>query len=238
MEYEHFLKNKKIIVVGGSSGIGLAVAQKSLYAGAEVIIAARTVAKLATVARRLGNGVHTEALDASDENAVVRFFECMGPFDHLVIAIKPTLPEGSALLGDAGIARLAFDVKFWGQYYLAKHAARHIRKSGSITLTSGVASKRAYKGYVMIGVINAATEALCSALAAEIAPIRINTVCPGFVDAEPVNSERGQLVRALAPGMPLNRLAEADEIADAYLYLMKNTYSTGTTMVVDGGVSC
>lgn len=232
------MKNKKIIVVGGSSGIGLAVAHKALDTGAEVIIAARTVSKLATAASRLGSGVQTEVLDASDENAVVRFFEYIGSFDHLVIAIKPTLPEGGALLEDAGIARLAFDVKFWGQYYLVKHAARHIRKSGSITLTSGVASRRAYQGYAMMGVINAATEALCRALAAELAPIRINAVCPGFVNAEPVNSEREQLVKFLAPDMPMSRLAKADEIADAYLYLMKNAYSTGSTVVVDGGVTC
>lgn len=225
-------------MVGGSSGIGLAVAQKSLDAGAKVIIAARNMAKLATAARRLGDGVLTKTLDASDENAVMRFFEGVGLFDHLVIAIKPTLPEGSALLGDARIARLAFDVKFWGQYYLIKHAAKQIRQSGSITLTSGVASKRAYKGYAMMGAINAATEALCSALAAELAPIRINTVCPGFVDTDNVNPERERLIKSLAPNMPLNRLGKAGEIADAYLYLMKNAYSTGTTVVVDGGVSC
>ena len=93
-------------MVGESSGIGLAVAQKSLDAGAKVIIAARNMAKLATAARRLGDGVLTKTLDASDENAVMRFFEGVGLFDHLVIAIKPTLPEGSALLGDARIARL------------------------------------------------------------------------------------------------------------------------------------
>lgn len=86
--------------------------------------------------------------------------------------------------------------------------------------------------------MNAVTEALAKAIAMELAPIRVNTVCPGFVDTEPPTSGRFQHVKTLSPTFPLNRLGVASEIADAYLYLFANSYSTGTVLVVDGGATC
>lgn len=232
------LKNKKIIIVGGSSGIGLSVARKSIDLGAEVVIASRSATKLEEAARQLNGHAQTEVLDAADEGAVAEFCERIGPFDHLAITIKPQFSPNGFLQNDAGKARAAFDSKFWGQYYLARHGAKNICTGGSITFTSGIASCRAYHGYSAVSAMNAAVEALCKAIATELAPIRVNTVCPGFVEAEPHDDSRTRHVRTLAPKLPLDRLGVASEIADAYLYLFSSTYSTGTVVVVDGGAAC
>lgn len=232
------LRNKKIVVVGGSSGIGYAVAQKALNAGARVVIASRSNERLGTAAKQLGEGVQPEVVDASDEDSVADFFRRVGHFDHLAITIKPRLPAGQFLENEVDAVMTAFDAKFWGQYRLAKHGAKYIQKNGSITFTSGIASRRGYPGYSAVSAMNAATEALAKAIAIELAPIRINTVCPGFVDTEPPTSVRAEHVRVLSPSLPLNRLGIASEIAEAYLYLFANSYTTGTVVVVDGGAIC
>lgn len=232
------LKNKKIVVVGGSSGIGYAVAQKAIHAGAQVVIASRTPEKLDAAAKQLGGRVQTEMVDAADDQSVTDFYHRVGQFDHLVITIKPQLPSGRFLENDVVAVMAAFDAKFWGQYRLAKQGAQYIRENGSITFTSGIASQRGYPGYSAVSAMNAATEALANAIAIELAPIRVNTVCPGFVDTEPPIPGRAHHVKALSPTLPLNRLGAASEVADAYLYLFGNSYSTGTVLVVDGGAIC
>ena len=232
------LKNKKIIVVGGSSGIGYAVAWEAVNAGAEVVIASRSVGRLQAAAEQLGGQVRIEQVDVLDDQSVSDFFHRVGPFDHLAATIKPQLPSGRFLENDVAAAHVAFEVKFWGQYRLAKHGAPYVRPNGSIVFTSGIASCRSYPGYSAVSAMNAATEALAKAIAMELAPVRVNTVCPGFVDTESCIPARVQHVKSLAPTLPLNRLGRASEIAEAYLYLFGNAYSTGSVIVVDGGAVC
>lgn len=231
-------ENKKIVVVGGSSGIGYAVAQKAARAGAHVVIASRSQAKLDAAAEKLGESIQTEVVDASDEHSITDFFRRVGEFDHLAVTIKPNLPSGHFLENEVGSVITAFDAKFWGQYRLARQGASYIRQNGSITFTSGIASRRGYPGYSAVSAMNAATEALAKALAIELAPTRVNSVCPGFVDTDPPTPGRAQHVMALSPALPLNRLGATSEIADAYLYLFSSSYTTGSVIVVDGGAIC
>ena len=231
-------ENEKIVVVGGSSGIGYAVAQKALNAGAQVVIAARSSERINTAAKQLGERAQTEVVDASDDQSCADFFRRIGHFDHLAVTIKPQLPSGRFVENQVGAVMSAFDAKFWGQYRLAKHGAQYIRKNGSITFTSGIASRRSYPGYSAVSAMNAATEALAKAIAIELAPIRVNCVCPGFVDTDPPSSSRAAHVRTLVPNLPLVRLASASEVANAYLYLFNAQCVTGTVVVVDGGATC
>lgn len=228
------LAHKKIVIVGGGSGIGLAVAQKAIAAGAEVILASRSIDKLMAAVQSLGPLARLECVDVTDEVSVQEFAERIGPIDHLVMSIKPHLPAGPFFENELGAVQAAFDAKFWGQYRLAKELAPAILPGGSMVFTSGVAAHRAYAGFSAVSAMNAATEALARALATELAPIRVNTVCPGFVETTPP-SGRYERVKSLLPSLPLERLGAADEIAEAYLYLMDSTYSTGTVLVVDGG---
>lgn len=229
------LVHKKIVIVGGGSGIGLAVAQKAIAAGAEVILASRSIDKLKAAAQSLGPLARAECVDVTDDVSVQKFAKRIGPIDHLVMSIKPHLPAGPFLENELSAVQAAFDAKFWGQYRLVKQLAPAILPGGSIVLTSGVAAHRAYAGFSVVSAMNAATEALARALAAELAPIRVNTVCPGFVETTPP-SARLERVKSLLPSLPLERLGNAAELAEAYLYLMTSTYSTGSVVVVDGGV--
>lgn len=232
------LHGKKIVVVGGGSGIGFAVARKAADVGAEVVIASRDLAKLQLAAERVGGRIRVEQLDVCNEDSVVDFFSKVGEFDHLAATIKPRLPSGRFIQNETEAVMAAFDAKFWGQYRLAKHASSFVRKNGSIVFTSGIAAARSYLGYSAVSAMNAATEALAKAIAVELAPIRVNAVCPGFVDTTPSTEGRFQYVKDISPNLPLDRLGNADEIAEAYLYLFGNAYSTGGVIVVDGGAVC
>lgn len=231
-------KNQKIVVVGGASGIGYALARQAVEAGAEVMIASRSLERTRAAAVRLGQRAGAEQVDATDEQSVIEFFRRIGPFDHLAATIKPQLPARPFSENETAAVHAAFEAKFWGQYRLAKHGAQLIRPNGSIVLTSGFAAYRSYPGYSAVSAMNAATEALARAIAVELAPIRVNTVCPGFVDGEPPISGRAEHVKTLAPALPLGRLAMPDEIAGAYLHLFASPYSTGSVIVIDGGAVC
>jgi len=232
------LKNNKIVVVGGSSGVGFAVACKAIDAGAEVVIASRSADRLESAVQQLNGRVCAELVDATNEQSIADLFHRVGTFDHLVCTLKLTIPSKSFLESETPLVGKAFDTKFWGQYRLAKHGAPCIRTYGSITFTSGIASRRAYLGYSSVSAMNAAVEALTKSAAVELAPIRVNCVCPGFVDIDPPSSARSDHVRTLVPNLPLGRLAGASEIADTYMYLFTAQYVTGTVAVVDGGAAC
>lgn len=230
------MSKPRIVIVGGATGIGYAIAERALKEGARVVLASRSLDNLRAAASQLGSSrVTIEQVDASDDQSVVTFFERLGHFDHMAITIKPHLPSARFLDNDIAATRAAFDAKFWGQYRLVKHGVKHVNEGGSIVLTSGIAAQRSYPGYSIVSAMNAATEALCKSLATELAPIRVNCVSPGFVDATSPIIGRYAYVKALVPHLPLDRLGVAQEIADAYFFLFGNAYATGTVLLVDGG---
>ena len=203
-----------------------------------MLIASRSQESLQAALCRLGPGASADRVDAGDEQSVRDFFRRVGSFDHLAMIIKAALPHDTFLSSDLNAVRAAFETKFWGQYRLARHAAEWLRPDGSMVFTSGVASRRATPGMSVVSAMNAATEALARVLAVELAPIRVNTVSPGLVDARPLDPAQPERLQKLVQYVPLARLGGAAEIAEAYLYLFGNAYTTGSVMVVDGGVAC
>jgi NAD(P)-dependent dehydrogenase (short-subunit alcohol dehydrogenase family) len=181
-----------------------------------------------TAPARTVDGLAGVAFDIASD-APQRLWAAVGTVDHLVIAVRP--PMVHAPLSDVpeDAARRAFDVKFWGQYRLARAASDHLPEDGSIVLTSGIAGERIYPGSSTMALINGATDTLCRVLAVELAPRRVNVVSPGFVAPKPAETER------YAGTFPLGRLATPDEVAGAYLHLITSPYTTGTVTVVDGG---
>ncbi len=232
------LSNKKILIVGGATGIGLALARRAQEEGGQVILASRSSEKLQAAARSLPIPVQIETVDATSDASVAALFESIGSIDHMAVTIKPSLPSSPFKDNDINLAQQAFDAKFWGQYRLAKAALKTLSTNGSIVLTSGIAAQRSYMGYSAVSAMNAATEALVKALAIEIAPHRINAVSPGFVEAEGDHVQRLAYARNVGANFPLERLGHAEEIAEAYLYLFKNAYANGSCVVVDGGCVC
>lgn len=229
---KNFLINKKLLIVGGSSGIGLAVAKQACRCGAHVIIASRKAKKGRTpLSQLLGNSVETYDLDITSPKEHSRLFEKIGPIDHLVITVRPEIDSAPFQSIDVEDAKKSFETKFWGQYQLIQAGQQYIRETGSITLTSGIAGEKIYKGASTMALINSATETLCRILAVELAPLRVNAVSPGFVAPKP------EVLQKLADQFPAKRLATLDEVASAYLWLMENQYGTGTVMKVDGGAT-
>ncbi|WP_422067256.1 SDR family oxidoreductase [Sporolactobacillus shoreae] len=231
------MKNKKIVIIGGSSGIGFEIAKTALQKEAEVIIASRSLNKLKAAQQQLGN-VTYEQLDIEDEQAVKDFFQKIGEFDHLAVSAAKT-GGGKFLETDTHEAKQLFDNKFWGQFYAAKYGTPHIRKDGSIVLFSGVVAFKHMIGASVLGALNAAIANLGQTLALELAPIRVNVISPGIIDtparASMNESERASYYQSVASSLPVNRVGLAEDVAKSALYAMENEFVTGTVLHVDGG---
>jgi NAD(P)-dependent dehydrogenase (short-subunit alcohol dehydrogenase family) len=228
--------NQRVLVVGGSSGIGFAVAQSFIEAGASVTIASRSIDKLNTAAAELGGPVSVVALDTTDNAAVETFFAAAAPWDHIVIsaAQTPTGPVGKLALEEA---HRAMDSKFWGTYRVAR--AARFAPGASLTFISGFLAVRPSKNSVLQGAINAAIESLARGLALELSPVRVNTVSPGMI-VTPLWNKMPEADRQLAfakaaERLPAQRVGQPQDIANAVLYLASTPFATGSTVLVDGG---
>jgi NAD(P)-dependent dehydrogenase (short-subunit alcohol dehydrogenase family) len=236
-------KDQHIVILGGTSGIGLAVARAALDEGASVSVASNHQARVdearASLVSRFSANIMAQNVDVTSEDALKDFFERTGPFDHLVFTAGEDLPLGLLVDKDLRDARARFETRYWGALASAKHGVRFIRKGGSIVFTSGFSSTRPRPGWTAQASIMSAVEGLTRALAVELAPIRVNAVSPGLARTPRWNSwsekERNEFYRNEEKRLAVGRVGEAAEIATAYLYLMENSYATGTVIVADGG---
>lgn len=231
------MQEARVLVIGGSSGIGEATAAQCAAAGARVTIASRSADKLAAALGRLPAGVASVVLDVVDDASLAAFFAAHGAWDHVVLAGSATQTgpvRGLAL--DA--ARTAMDNKFWGAYHVGRHA--RVREGGSITFVSGVYSQRPQASAVLQGALNAAVEALARGLALELAPaVRVNTVSPSTT-ATPLWDKLGPAGRErkfdeMRQRLPLQRVAAPADIAQAIVYVATNAFAIGSTVLIDGG---
>ena len=229
------LHGKKVLVVGGSSGIGAAAAKAFAQLGAVVTIASRDPARVNADATP-GAHVRTEALDITDTAAVDAFCARIGQFDHVVISAAKTAtgPVRTLPLADA---QAAMDSKFWGAYRVARSI--DIAPGGSLTFVSGYLSVRPSASSVLQGAINAALEALARGLALELAPVRVNAVSPGLI-ATPLWDKlapdaRDAMYAGAAQRLPARRVGQPEDVANAIVYLAATPYATGSTVLIDGG---
>lgn len=232
------LKDKKVVIIGGSSGIGLESAKQLIAQGAEVIIASRSEDNLKNAKEQLGVRATAYILDTTQEQQVQSFFEKIGQFDHLVVSAAET-SSGLFLQTDTAQARKLFENKFWGQYYAAKYGASKILPNGSIILFSGVVAYKSIVGSAILGAVNAAISNLGQTLALELAPIRVNIVSPGIIDT-PSRSKmpeeaRNNFYNTVENKLPVKRVGKAEDVAQSVLYLLQNSFVTGTVLHVEGG---
>jgi NAD(P)-dependent dehydrogenase (short-subunit alcohol dehydrogenase family) len=233
------LEGQRVIVLGGSSGIGHAVAQQAVAEGASVLIGSSHEGRVQSVASALGGNTQGRQVDLSDEHSIQTFFDAAGTFDHLVYTAGDTLRLAELSSADLSAARKAFDIRYWGALAAVKHGSPHMEKGGSIVLTSGIAALRPRKGWAFGASVCGAMEALTRTLAVELAPLRVNAVSPGLIatdlwrnmseeDPEAMYEQAGKR-------LPVGRVGEAQDVAAAYLFAMESGFATGQTYVVDGG---
>ena len=239
MPRENGFENKRVVIVGGSSGIGLAVAEETASQGADVVIVSSSAERVQESIKSIGGEARGQAVDVSDEKAVESFFTNLGGFDHLVFTAGDSLQLNELAKTDLKQARHAFELRYWSALATVKYGSPQIRKGGSIVLTTGVAGRRPHSGWVVAASVCGTIEALTRALAIELAPIRVNAVCPGVVRTNlwqnMSSAEREQLFDSVGKRLPVRRVGEAHDIAQAYLFLMQEEFGTGQTVVVDGG---
>jgi NAD(P)-dependent dehydrogenase (short-subunit alcohol dehydrogenase family) len=233
------LKGQHVLVIGGSSGIGFAVAQAATVQGARVTVASSSARKVDDAIARLGGGAGI-CLDVTDEEAVRAYFAACGAIDHVAFTAADwdQVDHSNLATLDVTAAARLFGVRFWGALLVAKHGACRIAPGGSLILTNGMAAHRPQKGMAVATGMAGAVEHLVKGLAVELAPIRVNGVCPGAIlteawDAVPAEFRRYQDERAARQLLP--RVGTVEEAAEAYLYLMRGTYTTGQVLRVEGG---
>jgi NAD(P)-dependent dehydrogenase (short-subunit alcohol dehydrogenase family) len=232
------LEGRTVVVIGGSSGIGYAIAKLAATQGATLLIAGRDNAKLDDAARRLGVA-RTAAFDAHDEEALTAFLDALDELDHLVSTIGDSM-SGGFMTTTTDTMRHVIASKFWTNWTIGRLGAQKIRKRGSITFTAGTGGRphEISASYVA----NLGITALVQGLAVELAPdIRVNAVAPTFMDTpfwRDLSREQFESTRAgFVDNVPLNRLGTVEEVASSYIHLMTSSFITGQTLPVDGGVS-
>jgi NAD(P)-dependent dehydrogenase (short-subunit alcohol dehydrogenase family) len=233
------IDGKKVIVLGGSSGIGYAVAEYALQEGARVVIVSSHAGRVEAAVAALGEKAEGHSLDLTDEHAIQTFFNAAGRFDHLVFTAGDSLRLGEIAETDLSEARRAFDIRYWGALAAVKYGAPNIAKGGSIVLTTGVAALRPRSGWAFGASVCGAMEALTRALAVELAPLRVNAVSPGLIATNlwqnMSEADRQTMYQVAGKHVPAGRVGEARDVAAAFLFLMESGFATGQTVVVDGG---
>lgn len=236
--YEQTSKDQRIIILGGTSGLGLATAQLAAAEGASLVVASHQQTSVERALTLLPAGTEGYTLDLSREEAVKGFFEEIGAFDHLIFTAGDSLLMGNLSETDMEQARHFFNLRYWGAVLAIKYGSSHIRPGGSIVLTSGA---RPSKGLSVVASVLGAVEALARALAVELAPIRVNVICPGVIRTElwktMPEEAREDFFQSTGQKLPVGRVGSAAEIARSYLYVMHQGFTTGQILVADGGAA-
>lgn len=227
------LNGKTVIVIGGSSGIGAAVAKAAAARGAHVVMAGRRLVS------GVENGVRSEPVDVTDATSLQRLFESVGRFDHLVYTSGPSVRAKTLVETDLTEAQENFDVKLWGALRAIQRALPYLDEHASISLTSGQLGRKLASGQFIKTGINAATEALGKQLAKELAPRRVNVISPGVIDtpayAGLAEEQRLAMFAKDGGALPVGRVGQADEVAAGYVLAMENGFMTGAVIDIDGG---
>ena len=233
------LTGKKVIILGGSSGIGLATAKAAAAEGAQVVIVSSNQARIDLALKTLPKASEGYAVDLSNEQPIKDFFKRVGNFDHLAYTAGENI--SMSLVDDMviGDGKDFFTIRFWGAFAAIKYGKAYMNEGGSIGLMSGNFGQRPSKGYSLGATICGAMDAFTRAMAVELAPIRVNNIAAGVIKTPLWNNleeaDRDGFYSYLESKLLLKRVGEAEDIAQGFIYLMQQTYTTGQSLVIDGG---
>ena len=226
-----------VVVIGGTSGIGLATAISSAQRGATVFAAGRSLDKIEACQASYPD-IQFRQVDTHDPEGLSALFSEAGPINHLVgAATGATRTNGPFMSQSDEQFRAAFD-KFWGYTHVVRQGVPHLAEDASITLVSGTPARKCNPGMISVSCTGCAVEGFVRALTPELAPIRINGVAPGIIDTpmfDHFGEKKSATLDAIGANFPLGRVGQPEEVAEAILLCMSNTYMTGVVIDVDGG---
>jgi NAD(P)-dependent dehydrogenase (short-subunit alcohol dehydrogenase family) len=233
------LAGKRVILLGASSGIGLATARMAATEGAGIVIVSGNRRRVDEALKELPAGSEGYAVDLGKEDNIKDFFASIGRFDHLVYSAGENLALSPIAQTDITQAQGFFMVRFWGAFAAVKYAAPLINEGGSIGLSSGTASIRPGAGWSVASAICGAMEGFVRAMAVELSPIRVNCVVPG-VTRSPLwdgmdPQVRDGLFQQVSKSSLVKRVGLPEDVAEGFLYLMKQRNGTGQSLLIDGG---
>jgi NAD(P)-dependent dehydrogenase (short-subunit alcohol dehydrogenase family) len=233
------LTNQRVVILGGSSGIGLETARVLTEAGANVVIAGRSPEKVDQALTSLGGSVTGEAVDATSREETQNFFRRLGSFDHLVLTLASNEGAGEFRTLDFAMLHRAFEAKFWPQLIAAQTSLDFLRKDGSLTIVSAVTAHVAFAGAAGFAAINGALEAMVPTLALELQPLRVNAVAPGGIDTPfwgnlPEDMREAFFAQGAAV-TPARRMGRSEDVAKVIAMLIDNSFMTSTIIDCDGG---
>lgn len=233
------LAQQRILVIGGSNGMGLAAAQQLAVLQAEVLIAGRSQEKLDKALSTIQGRASAYVADFTDPQSLSALFERTGRIDHLVLAGSSNAAWGPFPSISAAALRNALEGKLIGYWQALQAALPHLRRDGSVLMLSGAASRTAMPGTAGLAAVNGAITQMAQTLARELAPLRVNVVSPGLVDTPAYDGmpadHKAAMFAGAASSLPVGRTGTADDIAEAIVYLLGNGFTTGATLDVDGG---
>ncbi|MCW2542314.1 MAG: hypothetical protein JWN95_4039 [Frankiales bacterium] len=233
------LSGSRVLIIGGTSGIGLAVASAVAERGATPIVASRRRTSVDSALAALPAGAEGATVDLTDDASIAALVQQHAPFDHLAYTAGEPLELVPLADLTADTVRTFFETRFLGAIAVLRAVAPQLRAGGSITLTSGTAADRPGAGWALGASVCGAMNALTRAFAVELAPLRVNAVAPGVVRSPLWSSmseqDRNAMYEWVAGAVPLGRVAEVEDVALAYVYAMEQVHGTGVVITVDGG---
>ena len=236
--HEQQLRDQTLVVIGGSSGIGLETARLARAEGADVVLVARDPDRLRSAADEVA-ARSVSAFDATDVDRIEQFFaDLSGPIDHILVTGPG--PYYSTLADmDFAEARRDVDNRLLGTLAIARYGSARMRPPGTLLFIGGTGGRQAAVGFSLISALTAAVPAMVASLAVELAPIRINVIAAGFVDTPLSASLLGDQLEArrqeLRSTLPIGCVIGPADIAALAVHLMTNTALTGATFDIDGG---
>ena len=234
-----FIENSKVLIIGGSSGIGLGIAMTCSDNNAQVTIASRSEDKLKSSFKKLKNCAGYEVVDVLSSESIESLFSRIGKIDHLIVTSGAVTSKKFNELSEED-ARLDFDLNFWGKFNVVKLGEPYINKNGSITFISGAFAKRPNSNVFITSISVSAVESMAKTLALSLSPIRVNVISPYVIDTNQVSEgsiseERREFIKATAEKLPSQCVGTPHEIGEAVAMVMSNPYITGSVIAIDGG---
>ncbi len=231
--------SESVVVIGGTSGVGLATAKMLSSEGYRVIISGRSQDTIDDALSQIGGDSLGFTLNFTDHASIASFFDQVGSFDHLALVGSGKAAWGGFHELKLEDLKIAFDQKFYGFFLCSQAALKTIRSDGSILFVIGGASRSAIPGTTGIAAVNGAIQAMAFTMAKELAPLRVNILSPGLVDTPVYDwmtaEQKAGFFQQMGGQLPVGRVGKPDDIAEAVSYFIKNRYTTGAILDVDGG---